>query len=117
MVSPTIMKCGRGGYMVIIPGVGLMAATSMEEIMQFISDQTTKHFKVPSEFPRIVGNAARTVVDKVRGTDTVMAMIIIGLAVCIGAVYLNKRRDAAEPALTTSTITRTVPLIKVDPPQ
>jgi len=55
MVVPTIMQCNMGGYLVSMPGIGTMAASTIEEIMAFVEQRTLEHFKAKRvEFPKVV---------------------------------------------------------------
>src|SRR4249919_587248 len=61
MIVPSIMQCSKGGYIVVIPGVGLMAASSMNEVMAFVEQHANVHFRdggIITEFPKVMQRAA-----------------------------------------------------------
>jgi hypothetical protein len=61
MIVPSIMQCSKGGFIVVIPGVGLKAATNMQEVMSFVEQHANSHFKesgVIANFPKVLSKAA-----------------------------------------------------------
>jgi len=85
LIVPTIMQCNQGGYLVVIPNLGTFAASTLEEIMQFVEQKTMDHFKTkPSEFPRVVRERLSkvkegvfdTIKENAKRIDAVMVAII-----------------------------------------
>lgn len=52
-VTPTIMKCSMGGWIVSIPGKGIAAKSTLDEAMDFLADQAFEFFGEPrTDFPK-----------------------------------------------------------------
>jgi hypothetical protein len=90
MVVPTIMQCNMGGYLVSMPGIGTMAASTIEEIMAFVEQRTLEHFKAKkSEFPKVIREKAQAVRENIFGSETkekrldgvMIAIVLAGLLV------------------------------------
>jgi hypothetical protein len=55
LLQPTIMKCAMGGWMVVIPGQGVAAKSSLSEAIAFLEDHAYEFFaEARSEMPRFM---------------------------------------------------------------
>lgn len=90
-IVPTILQASQGGYITVIPGVGVYASTSMEEVMAFIEKSAMDHFKgqgVMSEFPKVLRKAKDSLREATARVDG-LAMGLIGAAMLAGFVMFG----------------------------
>jgi hypothetical protein len=110
LIAPSIMQCGKGGYLAVIPGVGLMAATSMEEIMEFVQRQTMEHFadKAQRAWPKVVERTTEAIQSATKVVEPLTAIAMVG-AVAVIAMLLM--RSAPEPTLGLTVVKQPAALI------
>jgi len=97
MIQPTIMQCNQGGFITVIPGIGVYAASSMEEAVNFIAIQADSHFKstnggksVFREFPRILAGAGGSITEGfTKAAKRVDAVIVATVAIGMLIGYLT----------------------------
>jgi len=111
MVSPSIMQCSQGGFLAVIPGIGLMAASTMEEIMSFVEKHTMNHFEGPKPeglMPRMMQGAADVLNGATKKVEPMTAATVIG---AIAVVALLLFRSAPEPTITSTIVKQPAALL------
>jgi hypothetical protein len=84
ILTPTIMKCALGGWLIAIPGRGVAGLSSLEEAINFLEDQSFDIFKEPRRtIPTFLEKPREQIVEETpfykRIPSTVQS--IIGMAV------------------------------------
>ena len=54
VITPTIMQCGQGGYIVVLPKVGIRAVSTFEEALEVVGEYSREAFHSPIEGPRVL---------------------------------------------------------------
>jgi len=96
VVTPTIMQCGQGGFIVVMPNVGIRAVSSFEEALDVVSQYSRETFRGPEvDSPRVlrkVWEQAKTRVkeraEEVTSTDVAKGMVAVGFMGLVSAVLI-----------------------------
>jgi len=86
VVTPTIMQCGQGGFIVVMPNVGIRAVSSFEEALEVVSEYSRETFRGPEvDSPRVLRKVweqaktrAKERAEAVTSTDVAKGMVAIG---------------------------------------
>lgn len=101
MIQPTILQAGEGGFITIIPGVGVHACSTMEEVMDFVQKHATTHFQSAPNggMPRILMKAFQNgrgkITDMARHMDFIF-LPALGLAALLGWVLVSGFMETKE---------------------
>ena len=95
VISPTIMQCGQGGFIVVLPKVGIRACSTFEEALEVVAQYSRDIFQAPVDGPRVlkkVWDQARTSIrnraDTVEATDVAKGMVAVGFLGVVTSVLI-----------------------------
>lgn len=89
VATPAIMKCSLGGFVVVIPEKGIMAASTLEEVMMILDDHIRSELGEPHpQMPSFMDKAAGQDPRGVRNGNILSAIagaLVIATAAILGA--------------------------------
>jgi hypothetical protein len=113
MIVPTIMQTSCGGYLTVIPGVGVLASTTVDEAMDFINRSAQKHFQGKGEFPKVVAATWAKTKESIKGAAGRMDSVVLAMAAAgmlVGWTFLGGQdHDNKRPQVGTYNISATRP--------